>query len=80
MSLQRLISLQRHHGGPDHIPRGGLDLNVAVPDAAPDGLVQCHHLLHLALQLDAVLLEEEELLLLAGAEISEQVRQRAMAA
>ena len=59
----RSLSAEGHHGSADHIPRRGLDLDVAVPGAAPDGPVQCRHPLHLELELDAALLQEEELLL-----------------
>lgn len=58
------IPLKRHHSGTDHIPRGGTDLNIAVPDAYPDGPVERRHPLQLELQLDATLFQEEELVLI----------------
>lgn len=61
--MQGPIPLQRHHGGTDHIPRSGADLHVGVPDATPDGPVQCRHPLHLEVELDAALFQQEELLL-----------------
>lgn len=66
LHVQHPIPLQRHHGSADYIPRGGTDLHVAVPDAAPDGPVQRRHPLHPEVQLDAALFEEEDLLLVGG--------------